>query len=92
MTTDSWKHYRYNSQEPYTEEVQLEEEENNFIAEEDESENIEKGEEDAEKGRQDSEEPEEPKEEACDKDLTPCKCLICNRTYRVRGHLRSLLI
>uniref|UniRef100_A0A673FGI5 C2H2-type domain-containing protein n=1 Tax=Sinocyclocheilus rhinocerous TaxID=307959 RepID=A0A673FGI5_9TELE len=37
------------------------------------------------------EEPEEPTEEACDKDLAPCKCLICNRTYRVRGHLRRHL-
>ncbi len=84
-------HTTTDSQETYTEEVQLEEEENNFIDEKVESENIEKGEEDAEKGRQDSEEPEEPKEEACDKDLTPCKCLICNRTYRVRGHLRRHL-
>ncbi|XP_016303162.1 zinc finger protein 800-like [Sinocyclocheilus anshuiensis] len=90
-TKDSWRHYHSNSQEPYMEEVQLEEEENNFIDEEEESENMEKGEEDAEKRHQDSEEPEEPTEEACDKDLAPCKCLICNRTYRVRGHLRRHL-
>ncbi|XP_043093093.1 zinc finger protein 800b isoform X2 [Puntigrus tetrazona] len=91
-TTDSWRHYHSKeSQEPYSEEAQLEEEENNFSDDEDENENMEKGEDDAEKGHQDSEEPEETSEETCDKDLAPCKCLICNRTYRVRGHLRRHL-
>ncbi|XP_059366634.1 zinc finger protein 800-like [Carassius carassius] len=90
-TPESWRHYHFNSQEPYMEELQLEEDENNFINEEDMGENIKKGEEDVEKEPQDSIEPEEPTEEACDKDLAPCKCLICNRTYRVRGHLRRHL-
>ncbi|XP_016299748.1 zinc finger protein 800-like [Sinocyclocheilus anshuiensis] len=93
MATDSWTHYHSNSQEPYMEEVRLEEEDNNSIDEEDERENMDKGEEDAEenKGHQHSEEPEEPTEEAGDKDLASCKCLLCNRTYRVRGHLRRHL-
>uniref|UniRef100_A0A8C2BRY6 Zinc finger protein 800b n=1 Tax=Cyprinus carpio TaxID=7962 RepID=A0A8C2BRY6_CYPCA len=93
MATDSWTHYHSDSQEAYMEEVRLEEEENNSIDAEDVRENMDKGEEDAEenKGHQHSEEPEEPTEEAGDKDLAACKCLLCNRTYRVRGHLRRHL-
>ncbi|KAL1275358.1 hypothetical protein QQF64_034981 [Cirrhinus molitorella] len=95
MTTDSWRHYHSNSQEMYREEVRLEEEDNNCVDEEDESEHVDKGEDDAEenKGHRDSEEPEQPTEEAGDKDkdLASCKCLLCNRTYRVRGHLRRHL-
>ncbi|XP_073694624.1 zinc finger protein 800-like [Garra rufa] len=91
MTTDGWRHYHSNSQETYMEEVRLEEEDNNSIDEEDESEKIGKGEDDAEenKGHQDSD-PEEP-EEAGHKDLASCKCNLCNRTYRVPGHLRRHL-
>ncbi|XP_059360603.1 zinc finger protein 800-like [Carassius carassius] len=89
MDTDSWTHYHSNSQEAYMEEVWLEEEENNSIDEENERENMDKGEEN--KGPQRSEEPEEPTEEAGEQDLAACKCLLCNRTYRVRGHLKRHL-
>ncbi|XP_048011923.1 zinc finger protein 800b isoform X2 [Megalobrama amblycephala] len=87
--TDSWRHYHSNSQEMYTDEVRLEEEESNCIDDEDERENMDKVEEDAEENKQhpDAEEPEEPLEE----DLASCRCLLCNRTYRVRGHLRRHL-
>ncbi|KAL0196442.1 hypothetical protein M9458_010014, partial [Cirrhinus mrigala] len=93
MTTEGWRHHHSNSQEPYMEEVRMEDEENNCMDEEDEQENMNNGEDDAEetKGHQDSEEPEEPTEEAGDKDQASCKCLLCNRTYRVQGHLRRHL-
>ncbi|RXN29899.1 zinc finger protein 800-like [Labeo rohita] len=91
VTTESWRQHRSNSQEP--EKVQMEDEGNNCMDEEDEQENMDNGEDDAEeiKGHQDSEEPEEPTEEAGDK-VASYKCLLCNRTYRVQGHLRRHLL
>ncbi|XP_067284081.1 zinc finger protein 800b [Pseudorasbora parva] len=81
-TTDSWRHCHYNRQELHTEEG-----ENKCIDGEDETENPDKDVEEK-KEHPDAVEPIEPMEE----ELTSSKCLLCNRTYRVRGHLRRHLL
>ncbi|XP_056101332.1 zinc finger protein 800b [Rhinichthys klamathensis goyatoka] len=74
-STESWRHDPSD-----TEEVRLDEAEKNCIEDADEGENMDKREENME--HQD-----EPMEE----DSDSCRCLLCNRTYKVRGHLKRHL-
>ncbi|KAK7129626.1 hypothetical protein R3I93_019314 [Phoxinus phoxinus] len=82
QSPDSWRHDPSDSQGALTEEVRLDEAEKNCIDDDDERENMDKGEDDAEEKHQD-----EPMEE----DSESCRCLLCNRTYKVRGHLKRHL-
>ncbi|CAM4561649.1 unnamed protein product [Leuciscus chuanchicus] len=77
-TTESWRH------DPSDGQVRLDEVEKNCIDDEDEGENMDKGEEDAEEKMEHQDEPME-------EDSDSCRCLLCNRTYRVRGHLKRHL-
>lgn len=87
-TTDSWRHSHSDRQELQPEEVRLKEGENHCIDDEDERENADKG---AEENKEHPD-AEEPMEEPMEEDLTSSRCLLCNRTYRVRGHLRRHLL
>lgn len=85
-STTSWGHNISDNQELYTMEIPLGEEENGYIHDERENVDIiERVDADESKVHQDSEEPEETTEEAGD---LAYKCILCNRTYRVRGHLK----
>ncbi|XP_051544598.1 zinc finger protein 800-like [Myxocyprinus asiaticus] len=89
-STDSWGHYNSNIQEQHTEEVNMEDVGEDHCTEKEEVEYIGYGEDNTVeiKAHRESEDLEDKTE---DKDIKDCKCLLCNRTYRGRGHLRRHL-
>ncbi|XP_051546749.1 zinc finger protein 800-like [Myxocyprinus asiaticus] len=91
QTSTSSLAYYSNIQEQHTEEVNVKDEEirEENCTDEHEVENMSDGEDAVElKEYRDSEEPVGKTEDA---DIKDCKCLLCNRTYRGRGHLQRHL-
>nr|XP_055047112.1 zinc finger protein 800b [Misgurnus anguillicaudatus]XP_055047113.1 zinc finger protein 800b [Misgurnus anguillicaudatus]XP_055047114.1 zinc finger protein 800b [Misgurnus anguillicaudatus] len=82
-STDGWSHHQ-----PNTDDISMNEEEDHRIEEEGK---LSLNAEDAVISEQQHQDNQLSSEERSEEDSSPCRCLLCNRTYKVRGHLQRHL-